>query len=105
MPNAFSCAGVGAGGGGACLRSLGVPVVATVLEGPVVGAEVAALALAAGAVLVLAAALTPALWLRATSEDVSDAAISAAAVKSPELRLRFIAVPPRRRALHAARRS
>src|SRR5688500_13508542 len=93
MPNAFSCPGVGTGGGGACLRSLGVPK-PSAGDGVAVGAELAADAGALGAV-----------WLRATSDDVSDAATRAAAVKSPELRLRFIAVPPRRRALRAARRS
>src|SRR6478735_4534634 len=102
MPNAFSWAGVGAGGGGACLRSLGVPV-ATTEEGPLVGvalevvvaaAGVPLLAagvalLAAGAELARPGALLAgaAAWLRAISADVSDAAISAAAVKSPELSL------------------
>src|SRR6478735_1389730 len=102
MPNAFSWAGVGAGGGGACLRSLGVPV-ATTEEGPLVGVALevvvaaagapplaaGAALLAAGAELALPGALLAgaAAWLRAISADVSDAAISAAAVKSPELSL------------------
>jgi len=95
---------------------LGVPV-ATTEEGPLVGvalevvvaaagapplaagapplaAGAALLAagvalLAAGAELALPGALLAgaAAWLRAISADVSDAAISAAAVKSPELSL------------------
>lgn len=86
MPRPFNWAGVGAGGGGADLRSLGDAVlVDTVDEGPVVGAavavEAAAEPLAAGAAVVTEA--VPAGALCAACGKIKAVAMTAAAVRGP----------------------